>query len=164
MGKEQGVAPADIRLPTGLPELREATPLWIMNAVKSLNSPLSTDKMTDSIGCTRIGRIVGFSNEIFLTNASNLRKQLLSISRCLSEFRTKIERSQPLWIDMIPGLAEDIQEDYEGNDDKHVPLSLSSAQVCEERYGIFNVCLEVFRLMDGGIPYDEEWDEEAFSF
>ena len=50
--KKQEVAPAEIQLPTRLPGLQKATPLWIINAVEYFNTPLPADitSTIDSIG------------------------------------------------------------------------------------------------------------------
>lgn len=49
--REEGIASSEIRLPTSLPELRNATPLWVSNGVEYLNTPIATDDgMLDSIG------------------------------------------------------------------------------------------------------------------
>ena len=79
-----------------------------------------------------------------------------------AEFRAKIEGSEPLPVDILDStsLAEDIQEDYEGNDDEDVPLSLSSAQVV--RRDTESLMLPSgFQTVNERISYNEEWDEKA---
>lgn len=158
--REQGIAPSDIRLPTGLPGLRNATSLWISNAVEYLNTPIVTDSgKLDSIGTS------AWKN--CQVRQWNLSYECITSPEALAEwfkmpaeFRAKIEGSQPLPAASTTGLAEDVQDDSEGDDDEDVPLSLSSAQVMEGEFGPL-LLPSGYQAVGGGICYDEAWDEEA---
>lgn len=159
--REQGVASSDIRLPTSLPKLRDATPVWIQNAVEYLNMPIPTDDISASIGAS------AWKN--CRVHQWNLSYECITSAEALGEwfkmpadFRTKIEGSQPLPNDTSTStvLAEDCEEDSDGDDEEDVPLSLSSALVVQGGTG--SVTLPSgYQTVGNGISYDEAWDEEA---
>ncbi|MCJ1271184.1 hypothetical protein MMC22_011083, partial [Lobaria immixta] len=128
--RAQGVAPANLELPTKLPELRDATPLWVTNAVEYLNTPILADDKIKSVGSCAWKNCRARQWDLSYKRIASA-VALAEWFKMPVDFRAKIEGSQPLptGISSSTKIEEDVLKDIEGKDGVDVPLSLSSAQV-----------------------------------
>lgn len=133
-----GTAPEDIRLQTKIGVLRDATPLWIMNAIQYLNiPPLNSPDDPNYIGANSWKNCkVGQWDLSYDSITSDIA--LSELVKKSAEFRAEIEGSEPLVTPPEIPLEEDSKEAVDGGDDEDVPMELST--------------LIVTRVDDGGLP------------
>lgn len=126
-----GTAPEDIRLPTKLGLLRNATPLWIMNAIQYLNTPpLHSPDNLNYIGASSWKNCkVGQWDLSYESITSDIA--LREWFKKPAEFRLEIEGSEPLITLPNMHLEEDDEEMVDGEDDEDVPMELSTLIVTE---------------------------------
>ena len=153
-----GTAPEDIRLLTKMGVLRDATPLWIMNAIQYLNtSPLNSSDDPNYIGASSWKKCkVGRWDLSYDSITSDIA--LSEWFKKSAEFRAEIEGSEPLITPLEIPLEEDNEEAVDGGDDEDVPMELSTLIVT----GVDDGGLPTsYKSVGDGIVYDEAWDETA---
>ncbi len=151
-------APEDIRLPTKIGILRDATPLWIMNAIQYLNTPpLNSSDDPNYIGVSswkncKVGQWdLSYDSITFDIALSEWFKKS-------TEFRAEIEGSKLIITPLEIPLEEDNEEVVDGGDDEDIPMELSMLIVT----GVDDRGLPTgYKYLRDGIVYDEAWDETA---